>query len=79
MSWLRRLVTGFSALRPVFTPRPVHVEFIMDTVPVGQALLRIVRFPSVNGEIERRVQGIGGEMRERDHWGHQGADGRIIL
>jgi hypothetical protein len=77
MSWLRRLVTGFSALRPEFTPRPVHVEFIMDTDSTSGT--GAVRFPSVSGEMERCVQGIGGEMRERDHWGHTGADGRIIL
>jgi len=29
---------------------------------------------------ERCVQGFGGKnTRERDHWGDQGADGRIIL
>jgi hypothetical protein len=33
----------------------------------------------VGGE-ERRVQGFGGEnLRERDHWGDPGVEGRIIL
>jgi hypothetical protein len=28
---------------------------------------------------ERRVQGFGGDLRERDHMGDPGIDGRIIL
>jgi len=35
---------------------------------------------SAYGGEERRIQGIGGEnLRERDHFGDQGVDGRIIL
>jgi len=35
---------------------------------------------SVHGGDERRVQDFGGEnLRERDHWGDRGVDGRIIL
>jgi hypothetical protein len=26
-----------------------------------------------------RVQGFGKDLRERDHWGDPGADGRIII
>jgi len=28
---------------------------------------------------ERRIQGFGGDMRERDHLGNPGLDGRITL
>jgi hypothetical protein len=35
---------------------------------------------SAYGERERCVQGFGGEnLREGDHWGDPGVDGKIIL
>jgi len=35
---------------------------------------------SAYGGGERRVQGLeGGDLRERDHWGDPGSDGRIIF
>jgi hypothetical protein len=35
---------------------------------------------SSHGGGERRVQGLWwGNLRERDHWGDPGVDGRIIL
>ena len=34
---------------------------------------------SVYGGEKRHIQGYGGEMRERDHLGDLGIDGRIIL
>jgi len=35
---------------------------------------------STYGGEERLIQSFGGEnLRERDHWGDPGADGRIIL
>jgi hypothetical protein len=34
---------------------------------------------STYGGEERHIQGFGGEMRERDHLGYPGIDGRIIL
>jgi len=33
----------------------------------------------VYGGGERCVQGFGGNLREGDHWGDPGIDGRIIL
>ena len=40
--WLRRLVAGLSAHKPVFDPRSIHVGFIVDKVIVGQVLLWLV-------------------------------------
>jgi hypothetical protein len=34
---------------------------------------------STYGGRERRVQGSGGDLKERDRWGDRGVDGRIIL
>jgi hypothetical protein len=79
VSWLRRLVAGFSALRTAFIARPVRVGSLMDTVPVGQVLLRILRFPYFGGRLERCVQRFGGKMRERDNWGDTVVDESIIL
>jgi hypothetical protein len=32
---------------------------------------------SAYGERERRVQGLCGDLREKEHWGNPGVDGRI--
>jgi hypothetical protein len=34
---------------------------------------------SAYGGEEKRIQGFGGKLRERDHLGDPGIDGRIIL
>jgi hypothetical protein len=44
----RRLVDGFSPQRAAFTPRAVHVGFVVDKVAPGQVFLRVVRFSPVN-------------------------------
>ena len=34
---------------------------------------------SKHGGEERRIEGLGGNLRERDHLGNPGVEGRIIL
>jgi hypothetical protein len=46
LSWLKRLVAGFSLRRPGFAPGSVHVGFVVDKVALGQAFLRVFRFSS---------------------------------
>ena len=36
VQWLRRLVAGLPARRPVFDPGSVHVGFVVDKVALGQ-------------------------------------------
>ena len=36
MPWLRWLITSLSPWRPGFNPLPVHVEFVVDRMEVGQ-------------------------------------------
>jgi hypothetical protein len=36
VSWLRRLVAGFTSRRPGFDPRSVQVGFVVDKVALGQ-------------------------------------------
>jgi hypothetical protein len=42
--WLRRLVAGLSPWRPEFTPRSIHVGFVVDKVALGQVFLRVLQF-----------------------------------
>jgi hypothetical protein len=39
-----RLVTSFSLWRPVFTPKTVHVGFVVDKVALVQVLLKVLQF-----------------------------------
>jgi hypothetical protein len=48
MPWLRWLFAGLSLQRPGFTPRSVHVGFVVDEVELGQAFLWVIRFSAVN-------------------------------
>jgi hypothetical protein len=43
---LRRLVSGILPRRPGFTPRPIHVGFVVDKVALGQVFLQVLRFPT---------------------------------
>jgi hypothetical protein len=43
-----RLVTGPLPRRSEFAPRSVHVGFVVDKVALGQAFLRVFRFPLNN-------------------------------
>jgi hypothetical protein len=45
--WLRRLVAGISPRKSAFDPRPVHVEFAVDIVALGQGLPRVLRLSPV--------------------------------
>jgi hypothetical protein len=45
---LRRPIVGLTPRRAQISPRPVHMRFVMDKVPVGQVFLRELRFSSVN-------------------------------
>jgi hypothetical protein len=46
--WLRGLVAGLSPRSLGFAPGPIHVEFMVYKVALGQAFLRAVRFSLVN-------------------------------
>jgi hypothetical protein len=45
--WLGRLVAGFSPLRSGFNPRPVHEQFLVEKVALGQVFLPVFRLCSV--------------------------------
>jgi len=42
--WLRGLGIGLSHRRSRFSPRSVHVKFVVDRVALGQVLLQILQF-----------------------------------
>jgi hypothetical protein len=76
VAWLRRLLVVLSQRRPVFSPRSIHVGFVMDKVALGQGFLRVIRFspvsiipPSlselISGEWTMSVSGSSSEM-----WSH---------
>jgi hypothetical protein len=41
---LRQLVAGFSQPRPWFSPRSVHVEFLVDIVALGQVFSKYLGY-----------------------------------
>jgi hypothetical protein len=45
--WLKLLISGLSPCRPGFDPRPINAGFVLDKVSLGQAFLRVFRFPPV--------------------------------
>jgi hypothetical protein len=46
---LRQLVASFSLQRPGFTPRAIHVGFVVDKVVPGYVFLQILQFsPSIS-------------------------------
>jgi len=44
MPWPRHLVTRLSSQRPGFSPRLVHVGFVMDSVALGHGFLPVHQF-----------------------------------
>jgi hypothetical protein len=48
MPWLRLLVAGLLARRPLFVPRSVHVGFIVDKVALGQVFSEFFISPAVS-------------------------------
>jgi hypothetical protein len=48
VQWFRRLVAFLSLRRPGFSPRSIHVVFVVVKVALGQALLRVLRFSPVS-------------------------------
>jgi hypothetical protein len=49
MPWLWWSVASLSPWKPVFSPRPVYVGFVMDKVALGQVLLHVVQLsPSLS-------------------------------
>jgi len=43
-SWLRWLVTGFSPRRYGFSPRSVHVRFLVDKLTLGEVFSELLGF-----------------------------------
>ena len=43
-----RLVVGMSPRRPLFDPRPVSVEFMVDKLALAQDFLRVLRYSTVS-------------------------------
>jgi hypothetical protein len=44
---LRQLVTSFSLWRPKFSPRPVHLGFMVDKIALGQHCCIVLQFSQV--------------------------------
>jgi len=44
MQWFRCLVTSLSMWRPRFSHRPVHVDFVVDKVLLGNVFLSVIWF-----------------------------------
>lgn len=45
--WLRWLVSSSSLYRPGFSPRPIHVEFVVDKKVLGHISLWILQFSPI--------------------------------
>jgi hypothetical protein len=56
----------------IFTPHPIISGDKIEKNEMGGAC-------SAFGVEERRIQGFGGDLRERDHLGYPGVDSRVIL
>ena len=48
MAWLKRLVVGFSPLRPVVKAMAVDVRFMGDKMAVRQIFLQVLQFSAVS-------------------------------
>jgi len=48
VTWLRRLVAGFSPQKPGFDSRPVHMVFIVKKVSLGQTFIQILLLSRVS-------------------------------
>jgi hypothetical protein len=47
MPWLRQLIVGLSPWKPRFTPRSVHVGFVIDKVTLGCVFLQVFQFSPI--------------------------------
>jgi hypothetical protein len=41
---LKELVSSISSKRPMFNPSPLHKQFVVDTVALGQVFLQVLQF-----------------------------------
>jgi hypothetical protein len=46
--WLKQLDAGLSPWRPGFTPRSVHMVFVVGKVALGQIFLQVLQFSSAS-------------------------------
>ena len=75
MQWLRQLLADVSLRRPGFDPRPVHVNFVMGKVALGQVFVIVVlRFPPVSvippvSRTHRHVHVVLPKGQTREAWG----------
>jgi hypothetical protein len=48
MPWPRQVITGLSPQRSGFSPRVVHVAFVVAKVALGKAFVPVFQFPPVS-------------------------------